>query len=104
MPCNRALKTRFPRVRRQQCSPKGMPRFAETLSGIKSAAHKRECEISGLAGNQVLHAGDALLPHGNTLITIVGNGANLRESRDSATHISEIKVPAGIVRAAGVAH
>ncbi len=57
-----------------------------------------------LAGSQVLHAGDGLLPHGNTLITIVGNGENGRESPDSATHISEIKVPAGIVRAAGVAH
>jgi len=51
----------------------------------------------------VLHAGDGLLPHGNTLITIVGNGENGRESPDSATHISEIKVPAGIVGAAGVA-
>jgi len=51
-----------------------------------------------------LHPGDGLLPHGNTLITIVGNGANRRESRDSATHIAEIKVPAGIVAAAGVAH
>jgi len=71
---------------------------------IPKSGYRFSEKIHAPAGNQVLHAGDGLLPRGNTLITIVGNGENGRESPDSATHISEIKVPAGIVRAAGVAH
>ena len=49
IPCAIEPKTRFQRVRYPKCSPTPKSGLAKTLSDVKSATYKMQCEISGLA-------------------------------------------------------
>src|SRR5712692_4487487 len=48
IPCAIEPKTRFQRVRYPKCSPTPKSGLAKTLSDVKSATYKMQCEISGL--------------------------------------------------------